>query len=179
MERMIGSGVDIHLKFNEVLSGVLFDSDEQHVYLQSGLGNVVCVPRENIKYYVSGGNGKAQKDVTHPTSPPANPSSIGVYVDDVKITDIMVAPDVDITTCNEAVLKAIWGNEEVQNATRGAVQRSLEYDVGEARIVTSQAQILKYGAAESEHASYSMGGNAQASTPYEMAKNLSEGRKLS
>jgi len=178
MERLIGSQVVAHLKFDEIINGVLLDTDERHVYLQGDVGSLIAIPRENVKYYIVNSTGLPEKKIRQPNpdSPKDTENTLLVYVDDDAVACIEIPEGLDITNCNEHVLKLIWADEDVQNSVRGKIQRSLEYDVGVAHITT-------LGAQEDEpttgiHPSFTMGaGGVQPATPFEMAKNLSVGGK--
>ena len=142
MQRLIGNTVDVHLKFDDVVSGILFDVDEDNVYIQNDVNIFVAIPKENIKYYVSGAT-KAQTQVTTNPSPTMQQdiNVIKVFVDNAEITTISIPPDLDISTCSEKILTMVWGDNNVKQALEGRVQKALEYDIGVVNILTTSSNI--------------------------------------
>jgi hypothetical protein len=177
MERLIGTRVDVHLKCDEMISGVMFDADDKHVYVQSDVKVFVAIPRENIKYYIGTSMnsmmGSLVKSVQPAKQPePSQQDFITVGVDGTEVAHIEVPQDLDITTCNEQVLKLIWGNPRVHDALRGKIQKSLEYDVGYANISTigpdsSEPQPKPV----SNSFSMGVGGSVPTITPFDIARN--------
>lgn len=153
MKKILGSNVDIHLKGEEeIVSGVIFDIDDEFVYVQSGLDIVVTIPKSNIKYYISNALGQRQPDEPQGqivvTERPSmqnkiQQNTINVCVDDIHVADVAVAQHVNLAICGEEVLKAIWGDPSVQEALRGKVQRALDYDIGQANIYTVQNNTIE------------------------------------
>ena len=157
MKKIYGTNVDVHLKGEEeVVSGVIFDTDDEFVYVQSGPNMLVTIPKSNIKYYISNTLGQSKPAEKVPVvatehqvvQSNAQQNFIKVYVDDQLVADVPVAGHVNLAICSEEVLKTIWGDPRVQDVLRGKVQRTLEYDIGQANIYTVQDQSVEIGAAE-------------------------------
>src|SRR5690606_30912166 len=122
-------------KFNETVDGILIDTDEQHVYLQNNISNVVIVPVINIKYYTSDSiNVNVPKD----NKLEEELDTINVLVDDELVSNIPVQSDLDISACNNRLLEFVWSDSAVKLALRGRVQKTLEYDIGEINIYTKE-----------------------------------------
>jgi hypothetical protein len=181
MKKILGSNVDIHLKGDEeIIAGVIFDIDDEFVYVQSGMDVVVTIPKANIKYYVSNALGQSQLDEPQgqivvaerpcvQIRPPHN--TIKVCVDDQWVADIGVAQHVNLAICGEEVLKAIWGDPVVQDALRGKVQRALDYDIGQANIYTVQNNIIEVESEDQNTFEMEMPGSKIAN-PIDMVSKL-------
>lgn len=184
MERLMGNKVDIHLKFNDVVSGVLFDTDDENVYIQNDSNLIVGIPKDNIKYYVSGiaqPTGQAQ-----PVAVPSSGSTnvLKVSIDGVLVVEIPVSSELNMASCSEQLLQLVWGNETVKAALEGKVQRSLEYDVGMVNIITIDGSTVTGGTnyvhnsqGEDSDVTFSMGGESSMHNPIDMATIISKGGK--
>jgi hypothetical protein len=135
--RLIGKEVEVFLKIGqEVIYGILFDIEEEYVYIQSSTGPLITIPKENIKYYTSKSNQEpAQGDIRLYESEPID-SDLSVYIDRELITRIPVPPTFDLSSYNDNIMKVILGNPDVAVALVGRVQRSMEYFPGKVYITT-------------------------------------------
>lgn len=178
MEKLIGNKVEVHLKCDETVSGIMFDTDERHVYIQNNVNTFVAIPRENVKYYVgsslqSTGNLVKTLDTIKPPEPT---TTITVCVNGVEIVRLSVPPDVDISSCNERVLKLIWSSPEVHDAIRGKVQKSLEYDIGYVNITT--VELHETVDTPKSHNTFEMNvGTTPSITPFDMVKSMGSKQK--
>ena len=181
MERLIGTKVDVHLKCDESISGIIFDADDGHVYIQNDVKIFIAIPKENIKYYVGttmNGIGNLVKSVESIKPEVAAPQiTMTVSVNGVGVAQIPVPDDMDIASCNERVLKLIWSSPDVHNAIRGKVQKSLEYDMGYANITTMDAEPVVPPTPALNTFGMSMGGSMQTAMPFDIAKMAGGVRK--
>jgi len=149
----MGSKVNVVLKQeDDTITGVLFDIEDDCIYLQIDVNTTITVPKENIKYYVSvsltekqsyNGNlmvtpqndqlSQSQQTTNIKESKPVL-TSIKVLVNQAFITEIPVPPTFDLSVFHDDIMKVVLGNGDVQAVISGRVQESLEYLPGEVRI---------------------------------------------
>jgi hypothetical protein len=150
MKRLLGNEVDVFLKTDEIISGILFDIEDEYIYVQSDdAGVFVVVPKENIKYYTSGGSHKSniimssqQESYNKLPDPPTSydklpgPNVLSVYVDQELIVKIPVPPTFDLNSFNDNIMKITLGNPDVQAVLVDRNQKSVEYFPGQIHIIT-------------------------------------------
>lgn len=190
MERLMGNKVDVHLKFDETFSGILFDADENHIYLQNTVDTLITIPRENIKYYMSSAQVHQTSAIVQPPTPattstptheePApqqEAAGLNVYVDDEHIYVAAVPSRIDLSTCSEELLQYVWSIPTVQYAIEGKIQKTLTYDVGEVRIYTVQPNEAE-GKNEAVENSFDMSSGATPiATPHQFLQTIGRQKK--
>ena len=137
MKKLLGKEIDAFLKFdNDIISGILFDYEDDCVYIQNSIDGLVAIPKENIKYYAtnSGTTNHSIENVERHTQ-----SSIEVLVDSVLVANIPIPPTFDLSSFNNNIMRTTLGNPDVQAALTGKVQKSIEYFPGTVNIMTNSA----------------------------------------
>ena len=85
MKRLLGNNVDVFLKLdNDIVSGVLFDIEDECVYVQTDVDVFIAIPKENIKYYVGSSSSPELKVLNNTTEREVNKpvvNALDVYVD--------------------------------------------------------------------------------------------------
>ena len=204
MRKLLGTELNVHLKCDEgVVTGLLFDMDEERVYIQRDINTFITIPTCNIKFYVSDTfkNMIETDQDTLPEKQPAqqptqqstfnansNTNLLVVSVDGIIAADIPVPPTMNLANCTNEILEMIWANKQVQEALIGRTQVSLEYDIGHANILTKPSN-MTYPSSEPSHENninlaaeegcfkINRGDGFVPKSPFEMAKIISEAGK--
>jgi len=153
MNKLLGSKLEVHLKDDEgTVSGVLFDIEDEFVYIQSDVNTFVIIPTNNVKFYISNSfqNASVLQNATAPQDIPLNKTLqsptdnnfLTVCVNNKMVSEIAVSSEMNLGTCSEEVLQLIWNDQAVQEELAGRVQLSLEYDIGYANITTSDGEVV-------------------------------------
>ena len=174
MERLTGKEIDVHLTCDEVVSGILFDMDDDHIYIQNDVDVFTTIPRNNIKYYVSRVTKVLREQPTSAVIEAAQ--EIIVCVDGERVGAVTVPSHISMATCNENILELIYANEGVKAAVDNRIQMSIEYDIGYANINTVQGAEEDHPEKLKVHNSFGMGGGSTPATPFEMTKTISRGK---
>jgi len=200
MNRLLGTKVEVNLRNNEgTVSGVLFDMDNEYVYLQNDVSTFITVPKSNVSFYVSSSS-QSTALVEAPSAPPPAPlpppsqvwqpepiepldaNCISVKINDVVVATVDIPSDMNIGTCSAALLDLVYENQEVKAALMGRTQVSMEYDIGEVDITTADAghsgsnlgdDFRNKETGEVNSFSMSSGGASAPQTQFEMLQTLS------
>ena len=181
MKKIIGSSADVHLKDGEVISGLIFEMDEEYVYVQQDVGIMIAIPKQNIKYYVckavdvdgSAGVIASARGIKSTTGSAVlsggGANYLMVFVDGEAIADVPVLSSLD--QYSPALMEAALLNSEVQESLYGKRQTSAEYYPGKLYIETDHASSKFSGQGEN---TFSMGGIASERfvDPSEMVTRL-------
>lgn len=198
MKRLLGNNVNVILKSNDdVVSGILFDTEEEYIYIQSDVNLLITIPKENVKYYVSSSfqnTGVIKQDTSsqaaaQPQQQPIHQehSSIEVYVNQTFIIDIPVPPTFDISTYHDGIMKVVLSNPDVQAVLTGRKQQSLEYIPGKVYISVDDSSSAPTVAdlpsnPQSPNSSFSMSSSTAATStflnPSQMVTRLNKATKL-
>jgi hypothetical protein len=142
MKRLLGNKVHAFLKADdEIVSGILFDSDDECVYIQSSVETFVVIPKENIKYYTSSSSQDSEvieRSETPELIEDKQPviDALDVYIDQIFIVKIPVPPTFDLSAFNDNIMRVTLGNPDVQVALVDKIQKSVEYFPGRIHIIT-------------------------------------------
>lgn len=143
MKRLLGNKVEVFLKLcNDTMSGILFDDDDECIYIQSEVDTLITIPKENIKYYIS--SSYLDSNVIEKTDRIQEPrqtqqsiiDALSVYIDQVFVVKIPVPPTFNLSTFNDDIMKVTLGNPDVQVALANRTQKSVEYFPGTIHIIT-------------------------------------------
>jgi hypothetical protein len=145
MKRLLGKEINVFLKFDDdIISGVLFDIDDECVYIQSSVEAFIAIPKENVKYYASSSPRHNDDGVRYiekaeePRQEVKQPvlDALDVYVDQLFIVKIPVPPTFDLSAFNDNIMKITLGNPDVQAILADRMQKSVEYFPGQIHIIT-------------------------------------------
>ena len=144
MKKLLGKRVHVFLKGDDdVVSGILFDSDDKCVYVQTSVEVFAVIPKENVKYYTSSQSDKdieSGEEIKQETSQRA-PSALDVFVDQILVVSIPVPPTFDLSSFNDNIMRVTLGNPDVQVALSGKIQKSVEYFPGRIHIITDGGEV--------------------------------------
>jgi hypothetical protein len=139
VKKLLGKRVCVFLKGdNDIVSGILFDIDDECVYVQTDVDVFAVIPKENVKYYTSS-QSDVEVEVSREPEQEAEqhiPSSLSVFIDQVFIVDIPVPPTFDLSSFNDSIMKITLGNPDVQVVLSNRTQKSVEYFPGQIHIIT-------------------------------------------
>lgn len=183
MSKILGSKVEVHLKYDEeIVSGIVFDIDDEFVYIQQDVSVVITVPRENVKYYSSAKTNpviSVSPQVTHTPIPKIKlqkDQSLKVFIDKELIADIPVSDALDLSQYNGDIMNTAMSHPEVQEYLAGRTQTCGEYFPGALYIETEQDKQMPQHQSE-----FSMSGGGtltdQFLSPSEMVSRFSKSMK--
>jgi hypothetical protein len=171
MKKLIGKSTDVFLKIDdEVVSGVLFDIDDDCVYLQRAAGVVITVPKSNIKYVASK---NFEKNAASEGIMPKEEGLFGpdndtfglleVFVDSMSVVKLIAPPSLDLSTYSDDIMRLVLSSSEVASSLSGKVQKSLEYAPGQVFITTSENSSVAESIQAPPSDGFSMTGNGAGS----------------
>lgn len=135
MNKLLGSNVDVHLKSGtDIISGIMFEAEEDHIYIRNDSNVFIIVPKDNIKYYTSESLHNISQE-EHVVDAPT--SSLTVYIDNALVSKIPVPPTFNLLEFNDNIMKVVLGDQDVKIALSGKIQKSIEYVPGEISIYTT------------------------------------------
>lgn len=149
MDRFVGKYIDVVFKQNKTkLNGILLEANESFIFVQAAKESVAIVPLDNIQYYtVEKFCIKTTNNIINDIEPEREfepkQNSIDVYVNGCFIIKVLPPPAMDISYFSSALQDMIWNNEQVQLAMGKTLIKSLDYDVGVAKIITTKAESEK------------------------------------
>lgn len=157
MKKLIGSEVDVFIRGGETISGMLFDSDSDSIYIQNEIGVVTAIPIRNVKYCVALSQAplqsKSHDDDTETSIPQPvskqidyheqseDNSALKVLIDGELVARVPVPPHLSVASCSRELISLAYSDLVVQSKLRNVVQSSIEYDVGEINIITSGSNV--------------------------------------
>lgn len=177
MNKLLGNEVEVVIK-EESITGLLFDIDDEFVYLQSG-PKVYSIPKDSVRYYISNGINAPEEETQK--SVERQITLLQVVVDGDLVSEIDTsAMGVDLNDYQSAnkFMTIAASDMDVQEALRGRIQVQAEYSPGCLVIETRPDD--EYNPSEKvsvvDKVSFSMGGGknpmADYVNPSEMVKRV-------
>lgn len=135
MIKLMGKIIELYLcnSKDEYISGIMFDHDDDSIYLRDNNYSIIAVFKSNVKFCI-------EKN-TLPVGPGHEVEKISnilsVNMDGRKIADIKVNSDINLASCSSELIDIAYSDDRVKAALSGKIQKSIEYDVGEMNIITA------------------------------------------
>lgn len=169
MKKLIGNEIKVFLTVDTAcVSGMFYDCDDESIYLKT-TDNLVCaIPQRNIKYCIGANdvNDYVEPDTDYHED---NVNVLNVSINGSQIASVRVAPDFDLSTCSDDVIKKAYSHPDVKNALKNVVQNRIEYEIGNINIITGSKN-------PSQNIDFSMSGNIGSNTinPIDMVSRISK-----
>lgn len=162
MQKLMGKEVEVYLlKCDDIVNGILFDVDDENIYIQNDLNTVVAIPKQNVKYYISA----IKMDATTRQQPvqqaKASQYTVDAYIDEKYITTVSIPESIGINVCSDALLLEVWKDKKISAMLSNKVQRSVQYDIGRVDIYTTE---YNNNVNVKDHNSFSMGDAGNSAT---------------